>query len=166
MGRSEERLGRGGAPVEQQPTTRAVGEAKSSDVHRLRVICADDASEAQVQTKATQGAQTSGQPVDLHVPVHSFLSYAAGRLALGIEAVGQVGDRLLEALRDGGEVLLVAGDQRRVGLAGEVVGKVKGAGSQGVHLISPELRYVTSSRSFALCSGCCRHVAATSSGVR
>ncbi len=47
--------------------------------------------------------------------VHRFLAYAAGRLALGIGAVGQVGDRLLERLRDGREVPLVAGGQRRVG---------------------------------------------------
>ena len=139
VGRSEERLGRGGAPVDQQPATGAVREAKSSDVHRLGVR-ADDVSEAQVQTEATQGAQASGQPVDLHVPVHRLLADAAGRPALGVEAVGQVGDRLLEALRDGREVLLVAGDQRRVGLADEVVGKVERAGSQGVHVISSDLR--------------------------
>ena len=93
-------------------------EAEPSDVHGLGAVCADHVSEAQVQTEATQGAQASGQPVDLHVPVHRLLADAAGRLALGIEAVGQVGDRLLEALRDGREVLLVAGDQRRVGLGG------------------------------------------------
>jgi len=140
VGRSEERLSRGGTPVEQQPTTRPVREAKPSDVHGLGGVCADDASEAQIQTEATQGAQASGQPVDLHVPVHRLLAYAAGRHALGIEAVGQVGDRLLEALRDGREVLLVASDQRRVGLGGEVVGKVKRAGSQRVHVISSNLR--------------------------
>ena len=100
VGRSEERLSRGGTPVEQQSTTGTVREAKSSDVHGLRVLCADDVSEAQVQTEATQGAQASAQPVDLHVPVHRLLAYAAGRLALRIEAVGQVGDRLLDALRD------------------------------------------------------------------
>jgi hypothetical protein len=74
--------------------------------------------------------------VDLHVPVHRPLPYAAGCPALGIEAVGQVGDRLLEALRDGREVLLVAGDQRRIGLGGEAVGKVKRAGSQRIHISS------------------------------
>ena len=136
VGRSEERLSRGGAPVDQQPATRAVREAEPSDVHGLGIVCADHVSEAQVQTEATQGAQAGGQPVDLHVPVHRLLADAAGRLALGIEAVGQVGDRLLEALRDGREVLLVVGDQRRVGLGGEVVGKVKRAGSQGIHVIS------------------------------
>jgi len=40
-------------------------------------------------------------------------------------------------------VLLVAGDQRRVGLADEVVGKVKRPGSQGVHVISSDLRFAT-----------------------
>ena len=39
--------------------------------------------------------------MDLHVPVHRRLAFAGRRLAGGIEAVGQVGDRLLEALRDG-----------------------------------------------------------------
>ena len=71
-----------------------------------------------------------------------LLAGAAGRPALGVEAVGQVGDRLLEALRDGREVLLVGGDQRRVGLGGEVVGKVERAGGQGVHVISSDLAVV------------------------
>jgi hypothetical protein len=65
--------------------------------------------------------------MDLHIPVHGRLPPAARRLALGLEAVGQVGDRLLEALCYGREVLLVGGDQRRVGLGGQVVGKVKRA---------------------------------------
>ena len=68
VGRSEERLGRGGAPVDQQPTTRAVGEAEPSDVHGLGVVCADHVAEAQVQAEATQRAQAGGQPVDLHGP--------------------------------------------------------------------------------------------------
>ena len=140
MGRSEERLSRGGTPVEQQPAARAVRQAKPSHIHRLGIVRADDASEAQVQTEAAQDAQAGCQPVDLHVPVHRLLAYAAGRLALGIEAAGQGGDRLLEALRDGHELLLVVGDQRRGGLGGEAVGKVKRAGSQGVHGISSNLR--------------------------
>jgi hypothetical protein len=69
--------------------------------------------------------------VALHVPVHRRLAYAAGRPALGLQASGQVSDRLLEALRDGREVLLVTGDQRRVGLGRQAVRKVKCAGSQG-----------------------------------
>jgi hypothetical protein len=100
-------------------------------------------SEAQVQTEAAQGAQASGQPVDLHVPVHRLLAHAAGRLALGVKAIGQVGDRLLEALRDGREVPLVAGDQRRVGLGSEVAGKVECAGGQRRQLRS-EVCEVTS----------------------
>jgi hypothetical protein len=55
-------------------------------------------AEAQVQAEAAQGAQAGGQPVDLQVAVHRLLADAAGRPALGVEAVGQVGDRLLEAL--------------------------------------------------------------------
>jgi len=74
--------------------------------------------------------------VDLQVPVHRALADPAGRLALGIEAMGQVGDRLLEAVRDGREMLLVDADQRRVGLGGQVIGKVKRAGSQVIHVIS------------------------------
>jgi hypothetical protein len=140
VGRSEEGLGHGRAPVDQQPTTRAVGEATSSDVHGLGVVRADHASQAQVHTEATQIPQASSQPADLLVPVQRPPACAAGRLALGVEAVGQVGGHLLEALRDGREVLLVAGDQRRVGLEEEVVGKVKHAGSQGVHGISSDLR--------------------------
>ncbi len=136
VGRCEERLSRGGAPVDEQPTTGAVREAKPSDVHGLRVVCTDHVPEAQVQTEATQRTQASGQPVDLQVPVHRLLAPAAGRLALGIEAAGQVGDRLFEALRDGIEVPLVAGDQGRVGLRGEVVGKVKRAG-QHTHFATP-----------------------------
>jgi hypothetical protein len=40
-------------------------------------------------------------------------------------------------------VLLVAGDQRRVGLGGEVVRKVKGTASQGLPLISSGQNVVT-----------------------
>jgi len=68
--------------------------------------------------------------VDLHVPVQRLLADAAWRFAFGVEAVGQVGDRLLKALRDGGEVLLVDGDQRRIGLGTETVGEIKRARSQ------------------------------------
>lgn len=95
-------------------------------------------SEAQVQAEATQGAQARGQPVDLHVPVHRLPAQAAGRPAQVVEAVGQFGDRLLEALAEGREVLLVAADQRRVGLGGETAGKVERARGQGVHAISSD----------------------------
>jgi hypothetical protein len=52
------------------------------------------------------------------------VSQIGRRLALGIRPVRQVGDRLLKALRDSREVLLVGGDQRRVGLGGEAAGRV------------------------------------------
>ena len=84
----------------------------------------DDAAQAEVEGEA-HAAQASGQAVDLVVAVHGLLAVAAGVLALGVEPVGQVGDRLLEALGDPGEVLLVGGDQGRVDLGGEVVGQVE-----------------------------------------
>jgi hypothetical protein len=103
----------------------AVREAESSDVHRLRVVGADDVSEAQVEAEAAQGAQPRGQPVDLQVAVHRLLTRTSRRLACDVETVGQVGHRLLEALRDGDEVLLVAGDERGIGLGSQVVGQVE-----------------------------------------
>ena len=74
-----------------------------------------------------------------------------GALRSASRRSGQVGDRLLEALRDGREVLLVAGDQRRVGLGREPVGKVKRAGSQGIHRSAPGrlVRLAASSSSVA-----------------
>ena len=140
VGRAEERLGHRGTPVDKQPAPLTVGEAKPPDVHGLGAALADDAPEAQVQAEAAQGAQPGGQPVDLHVPVHRLLADAARRLPLGVQAAGQVGDRLLEALRDGGEVPVVVGDQRRVGLGAQVVGEGKRAGGRRVHVISSDPR--------------------------
>jgi hypothetical protein len=146
VGGAEERLGRRGTPVEQQPTPGAVGEAEPADVHGLGAVRADHSAEAQVQTEAAQGPQSPGQPVDLQVPVEGLLADATGRSAFGIEAVGQVGDRLLEALRDGREVLFVVGDQRRGRLAAEVVGQVERAGGKGPHGINSVLRSATLER--------------------
>ena len=61
--------------------------------------------------------------MDLQVPVECGLALAAWSSALGVQAVGQVGDRLLESGRHGGQVLFVGHDQGRVGLGGEAVGK-------------------------------------------
>jgi hypothetical protein len=68
--------------------------------------------------------------VDLHVTVHRRLTAAAGRPALVLESFGQLGDRLLEARGDGGEVLLVRRCQRRVGLGAQAVGEGEGAARQ------------------------------------
>ena len=56
--------------------------------------------------------------------VGGLLAGAAGGAALGVEATGEVGDRLLETLPDGREVHLVSGNQCGVVLGGEVLGKV------------------------------------------
>lgn len=141
VGGPEERLGRGGPPVDEQPAARAVGEAEPSDVHRLGVVGSDHVPQAQVQAEAAQGAQPGAEPVDLGVPVHRLLADAAGRPAGGVEGGGQVGDRLLQALRDGREVPLVGGGQRRVGLGGEALGKGEHAGGQGIQVSSSGFGY-------------------------
>ena len=136
VGRPEERLGRRGAPVDAAAGDPSLSVRPSRPTYTGSGSSAPTMRpEAQVQAEAAQRAQPGGQPVDLQVPVHRLLARAAGRPALGVEAVGQVGDRLLEALRDGREVLLVAGDQRRVGLGGEVVGKVERTGGQRGHVM-------------------------------
>ena len=144
VGRAEERLGDRGPPVDQQPAAGAVGQAEPPDVDRLRVaagavVGADHPPEAQVEAEPAQGPQPGRQPVHLGVPVHRLLADAAGRPELGLEAAGEVGDRLLEGVRDRREVPLVGGDQRRVGLGGETVGKVKGTRGQWVHPISSDV---------------------------
>ncbi|GAA1405545.1 hypothetical protein GCM10009639_52620 [Kitasatospora putterlickiae] len=136
--RGEERLGGGRAPVEQQPAALAVGQAEPADVHRRAAavraaVGRDDAAQAQVQAETAQRAQAAGQAVDLKVPVHRGPSGTAGRPPRDVETVGDLGDRPLQALRDGGEVPLVLGDQRRVGLGGEAVGEVERAGGEGGH---------------------------------
>jgi hypothetical protein len=90
-------------------------------------------AQAQVQAEAAQRAQAAGEPADGLVPVQRPPSRAAGRPALLIETVGQLGDRLLEAPPDGREMPFVVGDQPWIGLGGEVVWKIKRAGGQRVH---------------------------------
>nr|BFE70663.1 hypothetical protein GCM10020092_039640 [Actinoplanes digitatis] len=130
MRRAEERLGDRRAPVDEQPAARAVGEAAPPDVHRLGFVRTDHAAQAQVGAEAPQIPKAGGQPEDLLVPVQRPLPGAAGRPACGVEAVGQLGGQLIEALGDGREVLLVAGDQGQLGLGGQALGKVEHAGAQ------------------------------------
>ena len=139
VGRREERLGRGGAPVDQEPTTRAICEAEPSDIRGLGAVCADHAAKAEVQAVATQQAQASGQPVNLQVPIQRPLPLAPRGLALGVEALRQVSDLLLQALRDGREVLLVASNQRRVGLGDKMLGKVERSGGHEDHGIISDI---------------------------
>ncbi len=130
MGGAEERLRGGRAPVDEQPAPGAVGQAEPADVDRL-VVLADHPPQAQVEGEAAQGAHPRRQPVDLLVPLQRSLPHLRRRAARGVQAVREVGDRVLEALRDGREVRLVARDHRRVGLGGQVVGEVEGARRHG-----------------------------------
>ena len=103
----EERLGRWRPPVEQQPTPRTVREPEPPDVDRRQVVRAHHAPQAQVEAVPAKGSQPGGQPTDLHVPLHDLAAELGVLLARGIEAFSQVGDRLLEALGQFGEVSLV-----------------------------------------------------------
>jgi hypothetical protein len=128
VGRREERLGCGGAPVDQEPTTRTVGEAEPSDVHRLGAVCADHAAKAYVQAEAAQQAQVRGQPVNLQVPIQRPPTLAPRGLAQGVEALRHVSDLLIQALSDSRQVPLVTRNQRRVGLGNKTLGKVERTG--------------------------------------
>ena len=136
VGRAEERLGGGGAPVDQQPPAGAVGQAEPSDVRWDGNRSHERMAEAQVEPVAAQGAQAGGEPVDLLVAVQRGLAVAAGRPARGVEAVGQLGGRLRQGLGDRREVLRRRGDEGRVGLGRQAVRKVEGAGRLGVHVVS------------------------------
>ena len=133
----------------------AVGEAEAPDVDRIGAVVGYDAAQAEVEAEPAQGAQARGQPMDLQVAVHRLLADATGCLALGSEPIGQVRDRLLEALRDGSEVLLVAVDQRRFGLGGEALGQVEGARGRTAQDLTPHSWTVASVRDCAGRPGPC-----------
>ncbi len=133
--RAEERCGGGGAPVDQEASAVVAGQAQPSDVHRVVPVVGDHPAEAHVGAEPAEQPQPRGEAVDLLVAVEGSLTRTGGPGALGVEAGGQLGDGLLEAAGDGGEVQLVAGDEGRVGLGGEVVWQVertRGAGGHGI----------------------------------
>jgi hypothetical protein len=68
--------------------------------------------------------------VDLLVAVQRGLPAPAGIPALVSEPLGQIGDRVFERRRDGGEVLLIGRDQSGVGLGGETGGQSERASWQ------------------------------------
>jgi len=111
----------------------AVPQAEPTDVQRFRISLPDHPAQAEIKAVTPKGSSASGQPVDLHVPLHGHLALATRRASLGIEPIGEVRDRLVEALPNGGEMPLVVGDQRRVALCGKAVGKGECAGGQGGH---------------------------------
>jgi hypothetical protein len=138
MRRAEEGLRRGSAPVDEEPAATVVGEAEPPDVDGSGVVGPDDAAEADVEAEALEGAQATRQAMDLLVALEGSLSRASRGPACCLEAVGEVGGRAFEGGCDGGEVPLVVGDQRRVGLGGEVVGQGEGVGGQWAHVISSD----------------------------
>ena len=78
--------------------------------------------------------------MNFQVSIQRRSSLAPRGFALGIELVRQLGDLLLQALRDGRQVQLVASDHRRVGLGGKMLGKVEHRGSgHGDHVINSDI---------------------------
>ena len=67
--------------------------------------------------------------MDLEVALDPGLTVPAGTAAQFVEAFVEACDRVRERGGDGGEVLLVAADECRVGLGGEAFGKVEGGGA-------------------------------------
>ena len=93
-------------------------------------------ADAHVQPEPAQRGELGDQAADVGVALDG-LRAAAGRVAAaGVQAVGQVGEFPVEGVGDGGEVTLVVGDVRRVGLVGEVVGEGEDAGCLGGHCAS------------------------------
>jgi len=115
-----------------------VREAEPTDVHGLGGVCADHASEAQVQAKRRRTRRRAGQPVDLHVPVHRGLADATGRPALEIEAVGQVGDRLSRLSAMATKCCSSSAINAGSALAARRSGRSNAAGSQEIHVISSD----------------------------
>lgn len=68
--------------------------------------------------------------MDFQVPIHRRLAFASRSETLGVNAIFQVNNPLLETLRDSREVLFVGADQRRIGFASEPVGKVECTGGR------------------------------------
>jgi hypothetical protein len=120
--RPEEGLGGRRAPVDEQPVPVARGQPEPPDVHRLGPPDRVHASQAEVEAIAPQRPQAGGQPVHLEVPLHRLLAPTPGSPARGVEAGREVVGRLVQCRGDLREVLLVAGDEQRVGLGGQVVG--------------------------------------------
>ena len=129
VGRSEERLGGGGAPVDEQPAAGAVGEAEAADVDRARRRPRGPSGRGRGRGRSGAGCAAArsagGSPGRGPAPPGRRRRAPARGSSSRSDRSAM---RLLEARGDGREVLLVAGDQGRVGLGGEVVGEVERAG--------------------------------------
>ena len=123
--RSEERLGGGGAPVDEQPTTGAVGEAESAHVDRLGAVRADDPA------RGTGPARTGAAPATERSAGGSpgpspGLAGRRHRPPVAARRVGRTGGRWTpRGCGQGREVVLVAADQGGVVLGGKGGGKVE-----------------------------------------
>lgn len=134
LGAGRAEVGRGGrrAPVDQQLPAGLVGQPEPADVDRLGRSGHHHAAQAQVDAVGPQHAQPCRQAADLLVALHGLLAQGGGQQALGVEALGELGDLPRERRGDGGEVPLVRVDERGGGLGGEALGqRERGGGGIG-----------------------------------
>ena len=134
MRRTEERFRRRCPPVNDQLPAGSVSQSESADVDRFRIILTHDVSQAQVEAEPPQGAQPRAEAVDLLVALHPLLTFAFtdGLPARDGQAPGKVGLLIVQPRGDVGEVSLVGGNQRRVRLGSQSVGKFEGAGAHWI----------------------------------
>jgi hypothetical protein len=78
MGCTEERLGSGGAPVDEQLLARIAEQAGTPHVHRLVRVDRDKPPQTQIGTVTTQLAQSPVQSLNLEITFHHLLSHPPG----------------------------------------------------------------------------------------
>lgn len=142
--RGEERLGSRGAPIHEEGSAGRIGEADAAHVHRRGHGCCGArvggvghgpgvVPDAHVQPEPAQRGELGDQAADVGVALDGLRAAACGVAAAGVQTGGQERDLLVEGAGGGGEVALVVGDVRRVGLVAEVVGEGEDAGCLGGH---------------------------------
>ena len=134
--RGEERLRGRGPPVHEQGRAGGIEQADAADVHGIGLGRRGEVPDAQVEAEAAERGQLGGHPADIGV-AFDRLRAGAGRVAAArVQSCGQAGDLLRERAGEGGEVPLVGGDERRIGLGRAVVGEGENAGVAGEHRAS------------------------------
>ena len=119
VGRAEERLGGGGAPVDEQLPPVAVGQTAAADEHRITASLTGVVAQADLESEPPRRPEPVGQPVDPHVPFECLVVAAVAVLpALRPQPLGQIVDDALHAVGEVGEERLVDGDEDAVRLSG------------------------------------------------
>ena len=157
VGGAEERLGRGGAPVDEQPATGARRSGRAG--RRTRARCRrrrrcgprhrSRLKRRSVRRRAvSRWTSRSRSIASWPVPPGALRATSRRSVRSAIDC-----SRLS---RDRGEVQLVGGDQRRVGLGGEVVGQVERTARQAGHVDQLQSARVAGIGDSAARRGACR----------